>query len=134
MVPQGVVPPEQLPSVPLMVRPAGSWTVRTSGDDYGRYASINPVLDLTDPTGLALVPAPAQPPEPVAEPQPARSVNGPRIEVDDTQNALIIRDRPEAMIIVSAREVLPARSIAIVSSAFISSRHERASAFRSSEP
>ncbi len=42
-------------------------------------------------------------------------------------------ERPDVMIIVSASEVLPARSIAIVSSAFMSSRHSRASAFRSSE-
>lgn len=72
-------------------------TVRTSGDDRDRYASVDPVLDLSSPDGLALVPAPVRTPEPEREPMPARTVNGPRIEVDDTQNALIVRDGPEAM-------------------------------------
>lgn len=72
-------------------------TVRTSGDDFDRFAGVNPVLDLSDGDGLALVPTPDRRPVPESDPLPSRNVNGPRIEVDDTQNALIIRDRPEAM-------------------------------------
>lgn len=73
-------------------------TVRTSGDDDDRFASLDPVIDLSDEDGLALVPSQnAAAAAPVASAALPRDVNGPRIEVDETQNAVIVRDRPEAM-------------------------------------
>lgn len=75
-------------------------TVRTSGDDHDRFASIQPVLDLSGDDGIALVPSAPSAGQGEGAPAAAlapRDVNGPRIEVDETQNAIIVRDRPEAM-------------------------------------
>ncbi len=75
-------------------------TVRTSGDVFDRFGGgLRPRLDLLGEDGLALLPA-VREREPVEDRDISsipRGVNGPRIEVDDTRNALIIRDRPEAM-------------------------------------
>ncbi|MBX7482756.1 type III secretion system outer membrane ring subunit SctC [Qipengyuania sp. 6D47A] len=75
-------------------------TVRTSGDIVDRFrGGLRPTLDLLGDDGIALVPT--DPERDLREERVVseipRGVNGPRIEVDDTQNALIVRDRPESM-------------------------------------
>ncbi|MEM6909149.1 MAG: type III secretion system outer membrane ring subunit SctC [Pseudomonadota bacterium] len=75
-------------------------TVRTSGDDFDRFApGLRPAIDIVGDDGIALVPTAPSNDNRAADRSDdlPLSVNGPRIEVDDTQNAVIVRDRPEAM-------------------------------------
>ncbi|GAA0480675.1 SctC family type III secretion system outer membrane ring subunit BscC [Parasphingorhabdus litoris] len=74
-----------------------SATVRTSGDDVDVFNRPAPsdygILD----GGIKIVSPPAVVKEEEKPAPNVRDVNGPRIEVDQTQNAIIVRDRPQAM-------------------------------------
>ncbi|QTD56133.1 type III secretion system outer membrane ring subunit SctC [Parasphingorhabdus cellanae] len=74
-----------------------SATVRTSGDDVDVFNRPPPsdygILD----GGINILSPPAALDEDEKVKPDLRDVNGPRIEVDQTQNAVIVRDRPQAM-------------------------------------
>ncbi|MGB7418497.1 MAG: type III secretion system outer membrane ring subunit SctC [Erythrobacter sp.] len=75
-------------------------TVSTSGETFdGLGPVLRPRIDLLDDDGIALIPSMRRQDEGGDAPDVVApfGVNGPRIEVDETRNAVIVRDRPEAM-------------------------------------
>ena len=74
-----------------------SGTVRSSGDNVDVFNRVTPDYGALD-GGITVLPSVIpQEKDDSKQDGPVRDVNGPRIEVDQTQNAVIVRDRPEAM-------------------------------------